>query len=121
MDTQILLTGASGYVGGLLLRRLEDDGVAVRCLARDPDRIAAGRPTTHVVAGDCLDEPSLDRALVGIDTAYYLVHSLAAGARFAELDRRAADNFGRAAARAGVRRIIYLGGLADDSASLSAH
>ena len=74
-----------------------------------------------MVAGDCLDEASLDRALAGVRRAYYLVHSMAAGSHFEDLDRRAADHFGRAAARAGVRRIVYLGGLADDTSALSAH
>src|SRR5687768_7369807 len=117
----VLLTGATGYIGGRLLRRLEDGGRAVRCLARDPARVAARRSTTEVVQGDCLDERSLAPALAGVHTAYYLVHSMAAGSRFATLDRRAAGNFGRAAAAAGVSRIIYLGGLAHDAGSLSAH
>ena len=121
MERSILLTGASGYIGGRLLRSLEGGGHVVRCLAREPGRVAPSRPTTEVVAGDCLDEASLDRALVGVKSAYYLVHSMAAGAHFADLDRKAADNFGRAAARAGVHRIIYLGGLSDDTKSLSAH
>lgn len=118
---QVLVTGASGYVGGRLLRSLEEGGHAVRCLARRPREVAAARPSTHVVQGDCLDAPSLEGAFDGIDTAYYLVHSMGAGRRFAELDHRAAVNFGREAARASVRRIVYLGGLADDVTSLSAH
>ena len=121
MKPDVLLTGATGYVGGRLLRHFEESGRAVRCIARQPERITPGRQTTEVVQGDCLDEASLDRALAGVHSAYYLVHSMAAGSQFAELDRRAAGNFGRAAARAGVRRIIYLGGLADDIGSLSAH
>jgi nucleoside-diphosphate-sugar epimerase len=76
---------------------------------------------TEVVKGDCLDEQSLDLALAGVVSAYYLVHSMSVGADFAEVDRHAAANFGRAAARAGVRRIIYLGGLADQAGSLSSH
>ncbi len=121
MGARILLTGSTGYIGGHLLRSLEEGGHTVRCLARQPARVAPTRPTTEVVAGDCLDEASLDRALTGTRSAYYLVHSMAFGADFADLDRRAADNFGRAAARAGVRRIIYLGGLADATSALSAH
>ena len=121
MPGTILLTGASGYVGSRLLRVLEEDGCAVRCLAREPTRVAPGRGTTAVVAGDCLDEASLVAAMDGIDQAYYLVHSMASGHGFAVLDRRAASNFGRAAARAGVRRIIYLGGLGDSPDSLSTH
>ena len=77
MDPSILLTGASGYIGGRLLRSLEEGGHAVRCLARHPDKVVPTAPTTEVVAGDCLDEASLDRALAGVQCAYYLVHSLA--------------------------------------------
>ncbi len=117
----ILLTGATGYIGGLLLRRLEADGRIVRCLVRDRARLTGTAASTEVIQGDCLDEPSLDRAFAGVHSAYYLVHSMGSGADFAERDRRAADNFGRAAARAGVGRIIYLGGLTDDTSVLSAH
>src|SRR6187402_1293401 len=125
MGATILLTGATGHIGGRLLRRLEaggaGDGRRIRCLSRDPGRVAVTGAGTEVVRGDCLDAASLDAALAGIDTAFYLVHSMGSGADFAALDRRAAVNFGRAAARAGVRRIVYLGGLADDVASLSPH
>jgi uncharacterized protein YbjT (DUF2867 family) len=121
MGSRILLTGATGYIGGRLLRSLEEGGHVVRCLARRPAKVATTRPTTEVVAGDCLDEASLGRALAGVRSAYYLVHSMAAGADFADLDRRAADNFGRAAARAGVHRLGYLGGLTDATGAVSAH
>jgi uncharacterized protein YbjT (DUF2867 family) len=121
MDAQVLLTGATGYIGGRLLRGFEEGGRAVRCLARQPARLGEVRPTTEVVQGDCLDEASLDRALVGVHAAYYLVHSMAEGSGFAQMDRSAACNFGRAAARAGVRRIIYLGGLTDETGPPSAH
>ncbi len=117
----ILLTGATGYIGGRLLRSLEEAGYFVRCLARHPQSVVTVRSTTEVVAGDCLDEASLDRAFAGVKVAYYLVHSMAAGTDFAALDRRAAENFGRAAARAGAERIVYLGGLGNDSGALSAH
>ena len=121
MDAPVLLTGATGYIGGRLLRHFEGAGRPVRCLARNPERVRATRSTTEVVHGDCLDEESLDLALAGVGSAYYLVHSMSVGADFAEVDRHAAANFGRAAARAGVRRIIYLGGLADQAGSLSSH
>ena len=71
--------------------------------------------------GDCLDEASLARAVADVDTAYYLIHSMAASSDFADIDKRAAELFGSAAARAGVRRIVYLGGLTDDTTQLSAH
>lgn len=121
MDLTVLLTGATGYIGGRLLRQFEEGGRPVRCLARQPARLGSTRPTTEVIHGDCLDEASLDRALAGVRTACYLVHSMAGGPDFAAKDRRAADNFGRAAARAGVRRIIYLGGLTDETGPVSAH
>jgi uncharacterized protein YbjT (DUF2867 family)/ligand-binding SRPBCC domain-containing protein len=121
MDETILVTGATGYIGGRLLRRFEQRGRAVRCLVRQPTRLGATRSTTDVMQGDCLDEQTLDRALAGVDTAYYLVHSMAAGPDFVDVDRRAAENFGRAAARGGVRRIVYLGGLTDAEGALSAH
>lgn len=121
MAETVLLTGASGYIGSRLLRVLEEGGCAVRCLARRPERVAPGRVTTEVVAGDCFDEASLVAAMDGVDQAYYLVHSMASGPGFAALDRQAAASFGRAAARARVRRIVYLGGLGEDRDSLSTH
>src|SRR4051812_2669471 len=121
MAATVLLTGATGYIGGRLLRRLEEGGRTVRCLSRHPERVVVASRTTEVVCGDCLDEASLAPALAGVQVAYYLVHSMAAGRSFAALDRQAAEHFGRAAARAGVRRIIYLGGLTDNIESLSTH
>lgn len=120
--SRILLTGASGYVGGRLLRSLESRGYRVRCLARRPEALEqkAG-PSTEVVAGDVLDRPSLDSALHGVDVAYYLVHSMGSSGSFEETDRQAALNFGQAAKAAGVERIIYLGGLGSDDEVLSPH
>ena len=118
----ILLTGATGYVGGRLLPLLRERGHPVRCLARRPgflqDRVPAG---TEVVRGDVLDRSSLDAAMVGIDTAYYLVHSMGSAGDFEDQDRLAAEQFARAASAAGVRRIIYLGGLGESDDDLSAH
>ncbi len=121
MPERVLLTGVTGYIGGRLLRRFEVGGRPVRCLVRLPARLGGTGSATEVLQGDCLDEASLDRGLAGVHVAYYLVHSMAGGSDFAAVDRRAAAKFGRAAARAGVRRIIYLGGLTGDLGSPSAH
>ncbi|MBM4265548.1 MAG: SDR family oxidoreductase [Deltaproteobacteria bacterium] len=118
----ILLTGATGYVGGRLLRALEASGRRVRCMARRPENLRAWvGPGTEIVRGDCLECASLDGALAGVESAYYLVHSMGAGADFEERDRRCARHFGEAARAAGVKRIFYLGGLGDGGAELSAH
>jgi uncharacterized protein YbjT (DUF2867 family) len=118
----VLLTGASGYVGGRLLKSLENAGWPVRCLARHPEFLQ-GRvtPDTEVVKGDCLDQASLAPALAWVQTAYYLVHSMGSSGKFEEQDRQAAGNFAAAARQAGVRRIIYLGGLGAEEQSLSTH
>lgn len=121
----VLVAGASGYVGGRLARALAERGERVRCLARRPEYLQARAPSgTEVVAGDCLDIASLDGPLAGVDVAYYLVHSMGADGDFSERDRQAAWNFADAARRAGVKRIVYLGGLGganDGAASLSSH
>jgi uncharacterized protein YbjT (DUF2867 family) len=119
---RVLLTGASGYVGGRLLKSLQAAGFPVRCLARRPECLR-GRvaPETEIVAGDCLDAASLLPACSGVHTAYYLVHSMGSNGDFSAQDRLAAANFAAAARTAGVRRIIYLGGLADSRSRLSAH
>jgi uncharacterized protein YbjT (DUF2867 family) len=118
-----LLTGATGYIGGRLMRRLIEDGRDVRALARTPAGLA-GEPV-EVVQGDVIKGEGLRQALDGCETAYYLVHSMerAAGPNgsFADLDRRAADNFARAAQEAGVDRIVYLGGLIPQGQSISPH
>jgi uncharacterized protein YbjT (DUF2867 family) len=112
----ILLTGGSGYVGGRLLPLLEKQGVRLRCVARSPEKMRPRvRPGTEVVRGDVLDPASLDRALQGVHTAYYLVHLMSGSKDFEKEDRQAALNFAGAARKAGVRRIIYLGGLGDDA------
>jgi uncharacterized protein YbjT (DUF2867 family) len=118
----VLVTGATGYIGGRLVPVLESAGVRLRCLARQPAALASRvSPRTEIVAGDLLEPASLDRALTGIDVAYYLVHSMGAHGDYRGTDRVAADNFGDAARRAGVRRIVYLGGLATSDEPLSRH
>lgn len=114
----ILLTGATGYVGGRLLPLLEKRGEAVRCLARRPEMLKPRvGPRTEVFEGDLLTPESLARALAGVKTAYYLVHSMGSQQDFMEEDREAARNFAAAAKAAGVARIIYLGGLGEGGLS----
>jgi len=118
----ILIAGATGYVGGELLNALLGAGYPVRCLARRPDVLRAKKLSgLEIFAGDVLDGPSVRAALTGVDTAYYLVHSMGSAQSFEERDRTAAQNFANAAREAGVRRIIYLGGLGHGAERLSAH
>jgi uncharacterized protein YbjT (DUF2867 family) len=121
-DRLILLTGATGYVGGRLLRVLEYEGHRVRCLARRPDflkpKVSAG---TEIVAGDVLDPTSLGSALRGVSVAYYLVHSMGSTGSFEENDRESARNFAAAAKAERVELIIYLGALGNEGESLSPH
>jgi uncharacterized protein YbjT (DUF2867 family) len=118
----VLLTGASGYIGGRLLKELEKAGWPVRCLARRPDflrpKVAA---STEVVKADCLDRSSLGPAMAEVHTAYYLVHSMGSPGKFEQEDREAAQNFADVARDSGVRRIVYLGGLGNHDQALSAH
>jgi len=109
---RILLTGATGYVGGRLLHALLERGVGVRCFARRPEAIPP-QPGLEVVAGDALDAVAVRRALESVDIAYYLIHAMGAPESFEQLDRRAAVIFAEAARDAGVRRIVYLGGLGE--------
>ncbi len=106
----ILLTGATGYVGGLLLPLLEARGHRIRCLARRGGRLRQRTdPLTEIVEGDVREPASLRRAMAGIDVAVYLIHSMGSAGSFEAADRDAARRFGAAAAAAGVRRIVYLG------------
>jgi uncharacterized protein YbjT (DUF2867 family) len=106
----VLLTGGSGYVGGRLIPLLERQGVRLRCLARNPDKLRSQvQAASEVVPGDVLDPPSLDRALQGVHTAYYLVHLMSgSGSKdFEREDRQAASNFAGAAKQAGLRPCHY--------------
>ena len=117
-----LVVGASGYIGGRLVPLLQARGHDLVLMSRDARPLAARFPGTKVVAADLLDPSTLPPALERIEVAYYLAHSMGAGERgFAERDRQAARNFAQAARRAGVSRIVYLGGLGDDAADLSHH
>jgi uncharacterized protein YbjT (DUF2867 family) len=116
----VLVTGATGFVGGRLAPELVAAGHDVRALVRD----ASGYDPPEgvdVVEGDLLDPESLSGVFDGVDAAYYLVHSMRAGEDFAERDRRAAQNFAAGADAAGVDRVVYLGGLGEEGADLSEH
>jgi uncharacterized protein YbjT (DUF2867 family) len=118
----IAVAGATGYIGGLLCKELREQGQEVRALARQPER--AGDLTEagcEVVQADVLDAPSLRPALEGAEVAYYLVHSMGRGSDgdFARRDHQGAENFAAAAEAAGVRRIVYLGGLGEGSEHLA--
>jgi uncharacterized protein YbjT (DUF2867 family) len=117
MAKQVLVTGASGFVGSSLTEALEAEGYSVLAMTRHPDTYAgAGEP----IFGDVYEPDSLRSALADADAAYYLVHSLVRE-DFVEKDAAAARSFGTAAADAGLERVIYLGGLGLDDANLSAH
>ncbi|MFI7382751.1 SDR family oxidoreductase [Streptomyces sp. NPDC049813] len=111
--TLCLVTGASGYIGGRLVPELLDAGYRVRCLARTPAKLRdhPWAKDTEIVRGDVMDEASVAAAMEGVEVAYYLVHSLGTGHDFERTDREAARVFGEQARKAGVRRIVYLGGL----------
>jgi len=121
---RILVTGVSGYIGGALVGRLERDGHAVRGFARSAARVAAGgAEPDEMVLGDLATGAGLARAFSGVDAAYYLVHSMegAAAGAFADTERRSAERFAAAATAAGVRRVVYLGGIVPAGAPLSRH
>ena len=122
----VLVTGATGYVGGRLVPRLLEAGYRVRCVARSRPKLVARRwasdPRVEIVEADLADAHATTAALRGCQAAYYLVHSMVAtGASYADADRRLAETFATATARAGVGRIIYLGGLGEQGQGLSEH
>lgn len=119
----VLVTGATGYIGGRLVPRLLQGGCRVRVLVRSRAK-ALSRPWSdrvEIAEGDILRPDTLAQALNGVGIAYYLIHSMSQGADFHDLDIKAARAFGQAASKAGVQRIIYLGGLGDSHANLSPH
>ena len=112
MKPLILIAGATGYVGGELLKSLLAAGCPVRCLARRPEVLRAKSSPDWRSSREMFSmAASVRAAMAGVDTAYYLVHSMGSTQSFEEQDRTAAQNFANAAQEAGVRRIIYLGGL----------
>ncbi len=118
---RIGVVGATGYIGRRLIPHLRDAGARVRAVVRRPNDDLARVEGIDIVPGDALDRASLVRAFDGLDTVYWLVHSLASGQDYAETDATAAGNAAAAAGRAGVGRILYLGGLGEDRAELSEH
>ncbi|MGO1983458.1 MAG: SDR family oxidoreductase [Brachybacterium alimentarium] len=119
----VLVTGATGYIGGRVVPELLRAGLRVRAMARHADRLD-GRPwrgDIEVVEADVMDPATLEDALDGVDVAYYLIHAMGGGKGFAAHDRAGVQNFADAAARAGVRRIVYLGGIHPDDEELSPH
>lgn len=121
---KVLVTGATGYIGGRLVPRLLSEGHEVRCITRDPSRLMLDPwvDRVEVVAADLLDRDTFDAAIAGCDAAYYLIHAMENQREsFAELDRRAAENFADASGRLGIKRVIYLGGLGSDIEALSPH
>jgi uncharacterized protein YbjT (DUF2867 family) len=122
MTAPLFVTGATGYVGGRLVKALEELGLRVLCLARRPEHLR-GRvsPSTEIIPGDLLAPEGLAEAMRKCRTAYYLVHSLSEKENFEAAERQTAEHFARAAQEAGVERIVYLGGLAPPGKILSPH
>ncbi len=112
-SARCLVTGASGYIGGRLVPELLAAGYSVRCMARDPGKLSdrSWSAQVEIMAADALDRSGVRQALDGIDVAYYLIHSLGTGSSFEQRDRDSARIFADAARDAGVKRIVYLGGI----------
>lgn len=116
----VLVTGSGGFIGRLLTKALLAEDVQLRCMVRKS--AGPSDSTIETVRGDLLEPATLPAAMAGVDTVYYLVHAMAGGrAGFERRDREAAENFVRAAEKAGVRRVIYLGGLGETGDDLSEH
>ncbi|HTX92219.1 MAG TPA: DUF2867 domain-containing protein [Anaerolineales bacterium] len=123
MAERVLVTGATGYVGGRLVPRLLEAGYRVRVLVRDPSHLQgrAWLDRVEVVQGDVLEPETMEGALRDVKAAYYLIHSMRAEVDFRERDQLAARNFAQLAEKSGLQRIIYLGGLGDPNKKLSEH
>lgn len=125
----VFLTGATGFIGGRLLRRLASRDIRILCLVRSAKRFqskASFGVAPRVMEGDLLQPDTLSRAMEGIDTAYYLVHSMGGTSvsqykTYLEKDLQAARNFVKAAEKSGVKRVVYLGGLGEMADNLSEH
>ncbi len=123
---RVLVTGATGYIGGRIVPRLLDRGYRVRCLVRSPEKLDGRRwrdhPLLEVIQGDVSDDSSLDEACADCEAAYYLIHSMeSAGSSYAERDRELAQSFSNGAKRSGIKHIVYLGGLGEMGPGLSEH
>lgn len=122
-DDLVLVTGATGYIGGRLVSRLVEDGRRVRVVVRSPQKLrdVPWAAQVEVIEGDLQDADTMDRACEGVSTLYYLVHSMGSGRGFEEREARIVETVAGAAARAGVKRIVYLGGLHPEGVRLSTH
>lgn len=115
---KVLVTGATGFIGGRLTQALAESGVSVRCLVRSEARARHLRAMgCEVVEGDVIDAGSLEGVGRGIDVAYYLIHAMAGGEGFREREQAGARNFAEMASREGIERVVYLGGLGDETVS----
>ncbi|MBV10998.1 MAG: NAD(P)-dependent oxidoreductase, partial [Rubinisphaera sp.] len=124
--TKILVTGATGYIGGRIVPKLLDLGHPVRCLVRNPAKLDCRSWRTHpqleVIEGNVRDQESITKAMAGCEIAYYLIHSMeSAGGDYAKRDRELAEHFVRAAQACSLKQIIYLGGLGELGDGLSQH
>ena len=114
---RVLVTGATGYVGGRLVRNLIKQGYEVRVFVRDRKKVAqySWANSVEIVVGNVTDYPATFQALNGVDVAFYLLHSINSSTKFDQIEKEMASTFGKAAADAKIKQIVYLGGIANDS------